>query len=77
MVDFISGLKHKMGDKSIHIIADTDATLEHWKDALVHFMKHVGQVEDQAKAHIEAKAKAEAEAIAKTPAHVTDEVKPE
>lgn len=62
MVEILSGLKHKIGDVSLHMTADATASLEHWKDALVHFMKHVGQMEDQFKlAQEQAKAKAEAQ----------------
>lgn len=78
MVEFVSGLTHKIGDKVIHIITDKETTLEQWKDALIHFMKHVGQIEDANKTAAEqAKAKAEAEIASKAQTPVTEEVKPE
>jgi len=61
MADLIQGLKVKIGDKIIHIISDADTSIQHYKDALVHFMGHIAHIEDGIKAEAEAKTKAEAE----------------
>lgn len=53
MQKLITRLEHTIGEKVYHLTCDTDSPINHVKDALFYFMKHVGQIEDAIKAQQE------------------------
>ena len=67
MADLIQGLKVKIGEKVIHIISDADTSIQHYKDALIHFMSHVAHIEEQVKAQAEAQATEAAKVVVEDP----------
>ena len=56
MLKNISQLTHKIGEKSYHLLADMDSPLNDVKEAILQFLKYVGQIEDAIKAQQEAQA---------------------
>lgn len=50
MFKAIARIEHKIGDKVFQFICDGDSSIEHIKESLFQFSKHVAQIEDQIKA---------------------------
>jgi hypothetical protein len=72
MLNNISKLELKVGEKTYQFLCDNDSPLNDIKEAIFQFQKYVGVIEDQIKAQMQAQAKAASEA---TP--VIEEIKPE
>lgn len=58
MLKNLSGLEYKGAQKIYHFMCDQDSPLNEIKDALFHFTKYVGQIEDAIKAQQAAEAQA-------------------
>jgi len=56
MIKSIAGLKYVIGNREFHFYCDNDSPTTEVKEAFFHFLKVIGQIEDNAKA-----ARAEAE----------------
>lgn len=73
-------LEVKVGEKIFQFLSESDAPIEHVKEAVFQFQKYVGMIEDQIKAQldkVEADKKAAEAPPADAPAIVhVDEVKP-
>jgi hypothetical protein len=54
MLKNITRIEHKVNDRVFHLFCDSDSPLNEVKEALVEFLKIVGNIEDQVKANQEA-----------------------